>query len=231
MPVRSKARNRCPRCIMREVLCLCDRVPRLETCSRVTLIIHHEELQKTTNTGRLAALALPSCEMRVRGKPGYALDTTGLKDPAFAPLFVFPSDRAVDLTPELVASLGRPIHLIVPDGTWNQARRVALREPELADVTHVRLPLGKPSTYRLRNSPHPENLSTLEAIARALSVTEGPNGPAVAHALEGLLDVMVDRALWSRGKLREAECRTGIPELAIAERKVSGFPKKEPAGP
>lgn len=225
MPVRSKARNRCPRCIMREVLCLCDRVPRLETRSRVTIVIHHEELQKTTNTGRLAALALTNSELRVRGKPGCALDTSGLKDPAYAPLFVFPSERAVELTPELVAGLGKPVHLIVPDGTWNQARRVALRETDLAGIPHVRLPPGKPSTYRLRSSPNPANLSTLEAIGRALAIAEGAGGPAIAEALEGLLDVMVERALWSRGKLRAVECRTGIPQSAIALAKASGFPK------
>jgi DTW domain-containing protein YfiP len=102
--------------------------------------------------------------------------------------------------------------LVVPDGTWNQAKKVPYRESGVAGIPNVKLAAGAPSSYRLRHSPHVQNLSTLEAIARALGVIEGRE---VQVSLENLFLKMVERRLWSMGQLRPEECVTVIPEEAI----------------
>jgi DTW domain-containing protein YfiP len=87
--------------------------------------------------------------------------------------------------------------LVVPEGSWGQARRAVRREPWLLDAERVCLPSGPPSHYRLRTAPHEHGLSTLEAVARALGVLEGE---AIERALLAMLDAFVERSLAVRGR-------------------------------
>jgi DTW domain-containing protein YfiP len=82
--------------------------------------------------------------------------------------------------------------LIVPDGNWNQAQRMARRDPDARGALHVTLPAGEPSRYQLRRNPREGTLSTLEAIARALALLEGPG---LEEPLLDLFDTFVTRSL------------------------------------
>jgi DTW domain-containing protein YfiP len=99
--------------------------------------------------------------------------------------------------------------LIVLDGSWSQAARMARREPALRSLPRVKLPPGPRSSYRLRTQQDPARVCTFEAVARALGVLEGPE---VQQALESFFRVMVERMLWARGKLRASEVAGGLPE-------------------
>jgi DTW domain-containing protein YfiP len=189
-------------------LCVCQVVPRRMTRTRLVLIMHHIEARRQSNTGRLALSALEHAEILLRGRPDQALDLSRLIDPARRLLLLFPSPEAELLDEAYVARDDRPVTLIVPDGTWNLARKIPLRQPELRPLPRVRLGLEEPSAYRLRHSPHPDKLSTLEAIARALGVLEGPE---LRQDLETLFQVARDRILWSQGKLREELVAGGLP--------------------
>ncbi len=109
------------------------------------------------------------------------------------PVLLFPFDDAIPLAS--LSSSGAPLALIVPDGTWRQASKVKNRVSGLLDVTSVSLPPGPRSSYRLRTESHPERVSTIEAIARALGVLEGAH---VQIALEAIFRLMVERTLQSR---------------------------------
>ncbi len=209
---RSRSLTRCERCNGARHLCICDRAPALDLPTRVSILIHWREVPKTTNTAKLAALALRNCDLRVRGERGRPLRTDDLLSGERQPLLLFPSHGAEELGAGLLSRFDRPVHLIVPDGNWNQARKVALREHALRSVPRVKLPPGPPSRYALRHSPHPENLSTFEAIARAIGILHGAEAQAL---LDGFFELMIERALWSRGRLTAAECRVPIPEAAI----------------
>lgn len=128
-------------------------------------------------------------------------DLQDLVDPARRLLLLEPRGAPLD---EVAAADPRPATLIVPDGTWRQAWRAVTREPALAAATRVRLPEGPPTRYRLRDSGAPDRLATLEAVARALGVLDGPE--VQAH-LEAVFDAWVERTLRLRGRpdlLREA---------------------------
>jgi DTW domain-containing protein YfiP len=191
-------------------LCVCDLVPRprLETRTRLVLIIHRYEDRKPTNTGRLAAACLANSEVIVRGHewqptPPFACP------PDTQPLLLFPHEGSLPLTE--LAIPRRPVTLIVPDGNWRQASKVRQRVPGLRDVPCVSLPPGAPSDYRLRTEAHEAGLATIEAIARAFGLLEGGAGPRVQASLEFVFRAMVDRTLWSRGRVRTAHVTGGIP--------------------
>ena len=208
MSRRGNAPNRCVRCRMHASLCVCSLLPRLETRTRVCLVIHRFEDRKPTNTGRLATECLVNSQVVVRGEPLEA-EAALAWDAGTEPLVLFPYDDALPLAQ--FAGHERPVTLIVPDGNWRQASKVPKRVPELRGVRCVTLPPGVASRYRLRTEAHDKGMSTLEAIARAVGILESV---AIQRELERVLDVMVERTLWSRGTVSATDVRASIPEGA-----------------
>jgi len=208
------APHRCPGCEIRKALCFCAAIPRIATQTRVVVLMHTAEEVLTTNTARLAVKALPNSEIRIRGRKTERLSTDGLRQDGREALLLFPSPTAEELNEAFVAGLTAPVNLIVPDGSWRQAQKMVRREPGLAGMRTVKLPLGPPSIYKLRIQPAEEGLCTLEAIARSLGILENPTAQ---RELEALLAVMVQRTLWSRGALSpEQYAQLDIPREAFS---------------
>lgn len=185
--------------------------------------MHYRELSLTTNTARLAKLALTNSEIRVRGKRELPVDGKDLaEDPTIHPLLLYPAEDSVELTSEYsdrAREQGKRIVLIVPDGNWRQGGKAAKRTPGLEKVECVRLPPGPLSEYRLRSEPRPDCVSTYEAISRALGLLEG------AHVNETLMDYFrtkIDRMLWARGLLATERVHGGIPPEAIEAFRIAG---------
>ncbi len=189
-------------------LCVCDVIPRLSTSTRVIVIMHHAEAMRQSNTGRLVPVALESGEIRLRGRPGRPLETGGLVSGDRRTLLLFPGEEAEDLGPDLLERDPRPVTLVVPDGSWNHARKVSYRVPALRRVEQVRIPYTGGSTYALRRQPRRDKLATLEAVARALGIIEDEG---IGRQLEVLFHVAVDRILWARGRLEANRVRGGLP--------------------
>ncbi|MBX3247783.1 MAG: DTW domain-containing protein [Myxococcales bacterium] len=181
------AHVRCSTCGLPTESCFCASLPVLANRTRVMIVLHHSELAKTTNTGVLAARM--HAEVRVRGVWGEPPSVVPDELATTRRLLVFPRPGARVLTPDDAAK-GGPTTLIVPDGSWPQARRAARRDPLARDAEPVTLPPGPPSRYRLRRSPRADGLCTLEAIARALGVLEGE---AIEEALLAALETFVAR--------------------------------------
>jgi DTW domain-containing protein YfiP len=132
------------------------------------------------------------------------------------PVLLFPHEGVPVLEPS-----ERPVTLVVPDGNWRQASKVRARVPGMKDVRCVTLPPGPPSIYRLRAEAHETGLATVEAIARAMAILEGPH---VHDALLHVFRTMVERTLWVRGTLRTDEVTGGLPPGVTKHDPVSGLP-------
>jgi DTW domain-containing protein YfiP len=198
-------------------LCVCALIPRVETRTRLLLVIHRFEARKPSNTGGLAALCLPNSEVLVRGHEG-SPTAPFTRDDLRVPLFLFPHEGARPLADFAASPL--PLTLIVPDGTWRQASKVRQRVPGFRDIPCVSLPHDAPSIYRLRSEAHGHGLATIEAIARAMGILEGPH---VRQALEHVFQAMVERTLWARGEIATAAVTGGIPEGAMRHDPRSGL--------
>jgi DTW domain-containing protein YfiP len=174
--------ERCERCLFQRRLCLCEAIPVLPTRTRVVIVRHHLERWRSSNSGRLAHLALPNSVL---------VDHGGGGNPA-----VFPAlDGAWLLYPEgevlREAPAEPPRQLVVLDATWSQARRMYRKLGALRGLPVLRLPEAPMPAARLRESPGEGRVSTIEAIARALRILEGGEAPA---ALERLFAAAVERA-------------------------------------
>lgn len=204
--------HRCPGCEIRKPLCFCAMIPRIELQTRVVILMHCFEQVLTTNTAKLAHRSLTNSEIRVHGRKDERLSSADLNETGRQSLLLYPSPNAAELNAEFVSRLSSPVTLIVPDANWRQTHKFVRREPALIGIPHVRLPAGPPTEYHLRVQRHESGVCTLEAIARAIGQLESPEAQA---KLEVLLRVMVERTLWSRGKLSAERCVTaGIPREA-----------------
>ena len=162
---------------MRPHACLCAAVTLVPTRTRVLVLRHAAERHKPSSTARLAALALPGCRLVDYGDgplPELDLADTWL---------LYPDGASAAARPP-------PAQLLVLDGTWQQARRMLYRIPELRALPRLTLPAHTPLPH-LRRQPRAGAMSTLEAIARALALLEGD---AIAAPLEKLLDQLVSSA-------------------------------------
>src|SRR6185503_2956247 len=79
------------------------------------------------------------------------------------PVLLFPHPDALPL--DTWRDHPRPVTLIVPDGTWRQAARARRRIAGLEAVPCAFVARATTSAYRLRRTPDPGRLCTIEAIA------------------------------------------------------------------
>ena len=157
--------------------------------------MHLGEGRKTTNSARLVKLAIPETEIRLHGERDAPLDCSDITRDGRTYL-LFPDPSGAEVTPEFLAGLPGPLHLVVPDGNWTQARRIARRVPQLARLPRIHIQAsGADPLYRVRRAPREGSLCTLSAIARVLGIADGI---AVQRGLEGLLQETIRRIEWCR---------------------------------
>ena len=187
--MRGRRAQRCAGCGLTPGLCLCTEITPALTRTRVLLLVHRVEVHKRTNTARLAVKALSQATLHVSGAERAPYPSSSGRR-----LLLFPAAGARALEPGEGRS-GEPIELIVPDGTWSQARRIAKRDPWAQGAEPVYLSEGASTRYDLRRSTRPGGLCTFEAIARALAILERPE---LEESLLRTLDRFVERALLIR---------------------------------
>ena len=186
-------------CAASRILCVCDAVPRIDLRTKICLIIHHREVSRSSNTGLLAARALVNSEVRIRGEGRATLDLKDVLSSRYRTFLFFPTNDAVELDKALVMQEHTPIQLIVPDGTWRQAKKIHSRHPELKDLQRVKISTPNHSTFQLRAQSRPEGMATLQAIAHGLAIIEGD---WVAAQLMKLYQAKIERTLIGGGILR-----------------------------
>ena len=192
-----KTKDPCLDCGLHKNLCICEFIPKLLIKTKICLVIHRQELKRTTNTGKLAIKSLLNSEMRVRGLDDKkTLDLSDLLIPQYRSLLFYPADDAVELTRELVSSSPLPIQLIVPDGNWRQASKVYSRHTELSHIPKVKISAPNNSVHHLRAEHSPEGMATLQAIAYALGIIEGAH---IMNPLLKLYNEKLARTLQGRG--------------------------------
>ena len=165
-------RPTCLRCLRPAAHCLCEGLPSIPARTRVVLLQHPREARLAICSAWLTHLALSNSELH-RGIRFGAHPRLRALLAAPGTTLLFPGEGA-----RLAASLAGepPAHLVVIDGTWLQAAKMLRENPEIAKLPRVAI-CAETSGYRgLRREPGPEHLSTLEAVASALSAFEGDPG-------------------------------------------------------
>jgi DTW domain-containing protein YfiP len=186
---------RCPRCrfpLDGPWPCLCAEVPRIRAPFRLVLLRHVSERERLSNTGQWAALAVEGTRVVDHGFPGPPTDDALLTSEGAALLFPAPHAAPPPWPPPRV--------LIVPDGSWTQARRMVQRLPALRTLPRLALPAPPPG-LRLRRPRVEGGMSTLEAVAEALAAVGARDA---SDRLLALHAAGVERVLRLKGTWTEA---------------------------
>lgn len=193
---RKRARPRCPGCGLVPDVCACALLPRMRLQTPLAIIQHARERVKPTNSGRLLARIVEDTTLIPHGVAGLPFDPGPLADPEVDWVLLYPKVDAPVLQP------GRRVGLVLLDGTWNQAARMARRVPGMTTLPCATLPPGPPPLWTVRAQPREGGLSTFEAALRALEILEGPDATApLRHAFE----LLTARFLFIKGLLPTPE--------------------------
>ena len=194
---RETTKDRCERCAINISMCFCDIIRPIHTKTKTSIILHLKEYYLTSNTGRIANLCLENSDYYIRGKIDQSIEAEFSEKGQYEPYYLYPSEEAEILNQDFLNQRTKPIHLIVPDATWRQTKKFYKREPSLLNIPHLKLPNSGASIYELRKQKNESGLCTIEAIAQAIGIIEGPE--AKKHLLD-VLKVMNERVMQARAK-------------------------------
>jgi len=192
MTRRGTQEKRCPHCMVHKDNCFCEKIDKINLKTKVSILVFCKEVFLPSNTAHLSIKSLENSEEFQRGRLGKELLPSFVDSEHYQPLYLFPTENAVELTPEYLKQFKKPINLIVPDGTWRQAKKVHRREPLLKDIPHVKITPCQKSIYPLRRQKYEFGLCTHEAVAYALEILEGPK---VKEFMMKNLKILIDAHL------------------------------------
>lgn len=201
-PARGFRVPRCAGCALTPELCVCALWAPLASDLAISVLMPPSEGRSASNSARLLGLWLPASERFVRGASALAAPDALAARPGSA--LLFPSASGQDRLPRSTVK-----HLIVPDGTWSQARRIERRCFGRSALPQVSLSSEWPSVYELRRAR--SGVCTFEAIAIAIGLLSD-------RALAGAL---LDR--FSEWAARARSLKAGGPLDRPASRAAPGM--------
>lgn len=176
-----KFRAWCPRCRRPGVGCYCSLIEPFHSVPRFVILSQPREAKHRLGTGRMAHLGLAN-SLWFEGVDfsQHPQVNREIADPANAPMLLFPSRPAVNLTKltlterrELTAA-SRPAVVFVLDGTWKSVRKMMRLSDNLRRLPMICFEPQTPSTYGFRREPRPECYSTIEAIHHVIELFNDP---------------------------------------------------------
>lgn len=161
----------CPKCGLR-FQCLCEVIPQLNSNISLALLMHPNELDRDTNTGKLLTQTLVNCHSYVwsRKQP----DKKFLKlinDPDTTPLILFPGKESIEISEHLhKRSSNNKLLFILLDSTWQEATKMMNKSSWLKDIPKVHLNVKQTSKYLLRKNQQAGHLCTCEVGIELLTI-------------------------------------------------------------
>jgi DTW domain-containing protein YfiP len=193
----------CHGCGRALVTCFCDRITVLPTRTRILLLQHPRERRVAIGTARMAALALPSSQLRVGIDFAEDPEVLAALARSTSTYVLFPGRGAA---PVEQLPRDRAVTLIVLDGTWWQAKKLLKLNPAIAALPRVAFKPRKPSAYLIRRQPADFCVSTIEALAEVLNAIE-PEGGGFGRLLDPF-HAMVKRQRWFQTEIGASRHRS-----------------------
>jgi DTW domain-containing protein YfiP len=180
MTIPPTRRPTCAACLRAQSACICRFVTPVTGSVELLVLQHPLEVHNAKNSARLLHLCLPGSRLLVGETFATAELDAALHAGGRSPLLLYPhtpGEAALGLPapPSLApARLERPetLRLVLLDATWRKSRKMLYLNPSLQGLPRLALQALPPSAYRIRKAHAPDQLSSLEAAAHALSQLE-----------------------------------------------------------
>ncbi|HYJ17296.1 MAG TPA: tRNA-uridine aminocarboxypropyltransferase [Candidatus Limnocylindria bacterium] len=170
-------RNWCAHCRRPKVGCYCALIEPFESLPRFVILSQPREAKHRLGTGRMAHLGLGN-SLWFEGVDfsEHSQVNREIADPGNAPMLLFPSRHAVNLSnitvterQQLTACSRTPV-VFVLDGTWKSVRKMMRLSDNLRRLPTICFKPLTPSAYGFRREPRPECYSTIEAIHHVIEL-------------------------------------------------------------
>jgi len=192
-------RATCGACLRAQSACICRFVTPLDSHVELLVLQHPLEVRNAKNSARLLHLSLPSSRLLVGESFAPEVLNATLHDGGRTPLLLYPQlagEAALglpappSLEPRLLQQPER-LRLVLLDATWRKSRKMLYLNSLLQGLPRLALHDLPPSNYRIRKAHAPDQLSSLEAAAYALSQLE--NRPTHYQTLFAGFDAFVEQ--------------------------------------
>lgn len=181
--------NKCPRCLKPRLTCYCEDLSPRDSRPPVVILMHPHERKYRIGTGRMTHLALKnSIVFEGTDFTQHSELNAILRNPALSPMLLFPGGEPLEAGAANAAPTGRVPVLIVIDATWNLAKKILHRSPNLRDLRRISLSPSSPSQFTARRQPRADCLCTAEAISEVLEAFgDGESARSLKHGLTSMM--------------------------------------------
>jgi len=170
----------CKNCQRPSNACICHFIISTSNSIPVIVLQHPSEVKQTKGTVALLSKSLASCQVIIgedfsKNKP---LEKIMASHQA---LLLYPSEQSSEIKfsqyyqqDSAAQQSGKPLCLIIIDGTWKKAYRIFMLSKKLQQLPHVCLPqiLAENGQYVIRKVSKKNALSSLEATCYGLAILE-----------------------------------------------------------
>jgi len=203
MTTSTPRRATCAACLRAQSACICRFVRPVDSSVELLVLQHPLEVRNAKNSARLLHLCLPGSRLLVGESFVPAELDAALHADGRTPLLLYPEtpgEAALGLPappPLAAAALERPasLRLVLLDATWRKSRKMLYLNSSLQNLPRLALRALPPSAYRIRKAHAPDQLSSLEAAAYALSQLEERPGhyAPLFEAFDGFVEQQSER--------------------------------------
>jgi DTW domain-containing protein YfiP len=192
-------RATCAACLRAQSACICRFVTPVAASVELLVLQHPLEVRNAKNSARLLHLCLPGSRL-LAGETFSASELdAALHADGRTPLLLYPhtpGEAALGLPSPPVLDptfLQSPasLRLVLLDATWRKSRKMLYLNPALQGLPRLALQDLPASSYRIRKAHAPDQLSSLEAAAYALSQLE--KRPELYKPLFAAFDAFVEQ--------------------------------------
>jgi DTW domain-containing protein YfiP len=170
--------NKCSKCRLLKTNCYCSILQQIETKIKLNVIMHVRELTLSSSTVNLLKNVVPDTKIHLRGHVDYIINENDVIKENCNNIFLYPDENSKILTQENIKVLStKPINLIIPDGSWRQAKKMKRRYDWLDKIQSYRLPENLITNFKLRSSNSKNKLSTYESIIYAIYLLDNKPQP------------------------------------------------------
>lgn len=170
----SKVRDICMTCGMVLSQCMCHVEINLQAHSEFWLLVHANEFERTSNTGRLIEKSLESTKVFKWDRvcpPKELLDL--LESDDYQIYLVMAGDKEEEKKRQVSyqPSHKKTVFLIL-DGTWKEVRKILRKSPYLDKLAILSIQPDAKTAYDLRRSSEDHHLCTVETAIALLDLTQ-----------------------------------------------------------
>ena len=209
---------RCPSCRLPPRWCICDAIPPVACGMPVHVLIHRQEQEKPSSTGRLIARVVEGATCHIYERLNRSIAPVSLSPHALADdrelWILHPHGEPLVSCAARLSDQPRPPQVLLIDGTWRQAGEMLRSVDGMGRC--VRLPEPGLSRYWLREYDAPAHVSTAEALVEIFRIV---GDVAAESRLRLHFELHVYATLLARGRremaeryLGESPLRTELPE-------------------